>query len=74
MDANDNDNEMKIGKIYTINMNKKIGQGSFGDIFIGGNLKTKEEVAVKVESLKSKAPQLLYESKVLKILQGGGNS
>ena len=30
-----------------------------------------EEVAVKVESTKARHPQLLYESKVYKILQGG---
>ena len=35
----------------------------------GTNISTSEEVAIKLESVKSKHPQLLYESKVLKILQ-----
>ena len=69
---NENDSEVKVGKTFTINMHKKIGQGAFGDIFLGHNSKTKEDLAVKVESQKSKTPQLLYESKILKILQGGG--
>ncbi|KAH9309608.1 hypothetical protein KI387_037519, partial [Taxus chinensis] len=35
------------------------------------NIQTNEEVAIKLESAKTKHPQLLYESKVYKILQGG---
>lgn len=31
----------------------------------------KQEVAVKVESVRARHPQLLYESKLYKILQGG---
>ena len=30
-----------------------------------------EEVAIKLEPLKSKHPQLLYESKIYRVLQGG---
>jgi serine/threonine protein kinase len=52
-------------------LGKKIGSGSFGDIYIGVNKKTNEEVAVKLESVKTKFPQLLYESKLYRILQGG---
>lgn len=50
---------------------RKIGSGSFGDIYLGINLLNGEEVAVKLESIKAKHPQLLYESKLYKILQGG---
>ncbi|XP_053435865.1 casein kinase I-like [Nycticebus coucang] len=48
----------------------KIGAGSFGDIYLVINI-TNEEVAVKLESQKTRYPQLLYESKLYKILQGG---
>uniref|UniRef100_A0A6U5Y377 non-specific serine/threonine protein kinase n=1 Tax=Guillardia theta TaxID=55529 RepID=A0A6U5Y377_GUITH len=61
--------ELRVGNKYRIG--RKIGSGSFGDIFLGTNISTSEEVAIKLESVKSKHPQLLYESKVLKILQGG---
>ena len=37
----------------------------------GYNIKTNEEVAIKMESQKNKTPQLNYESKILKVLQGG---
>ena len=50
---------------------RKIGSGSFGDIYLAINITNGEEVAVKLESLKARHPQLLYESKLYKILQGG---
>lgn len=49
----------------------KIGSGSFGDIYSGRDLLTGEEVAMKVESIRSRHPQLLYEAKILKLLEGG---
>ena len=48
---------------------RKIGSGSFGDIYLGINITNGEEVAVKLESIKARHPQLLYESKLYKILQ-----
>ncbi|XP_033757379.1 casein kinase I-like isoform X1 [Pecten maximus] len=50
---------------------RKIGSGSFGDIYLAIHQSNGEEVAVKLESVKAKHPQLLYESKLYKILQGG---
>ncbi|XP_003742771.1 casein kinase I isoform X2 [Galendromus occidentalis] len=50
---------------------RKIGSGSFGDIYLGLNITNGEEVAVKLESIKARHPQLLYESKLYKLLQGG---
>lgn len=37
----------------------------------GVHIGTGEEVAIKLESVRSKHPQLLYESKVLRYLKGG---
>ncbi|KAK2168796.1 hypothetical protein LSH36_14g08047 [Paralvinella palmiformis] len=50
---------------------KKIGSGSFGDVYLGVNVQNGEEVAVKMETQKSQHPQLLFESKLYRILQGG---
>jgi len=50
---------------------RKIGSGSFGDIYLAVTSNNAEEVAVKLESQKARHPQLLYESKLYKILQGG---
>lgn len=52
-------------------MGRKIGTGSFGEIFLGTDISTSEEVAIKLEGLENKRQLLLYESKVLEILQGG---
>ncbi|KAG8227831.1 hypothetical protein J437_LFUL008475, partial [Ladona fulva] len=50
---------------------RKIGSGSFGDIYLGINVSNGEEVAVKLEPMRARHPQLLYESKLYKILTGG---
>jgi casein kinase 1 alpha len=50
---------------------RKIGSGSFGDIYLAVTLSNGDEVAVKLESVKARHPQLLYESRLYKILQGG---
>lgn len=56
---------------HTTRVLSQNGYGSFGDIYHATNIQTNEEVAVKLESIKSKHPQLLYESKLYKILAGG---
>jgi casein kinase 1 epsilon len=83
-------------------LGRKIGSGSFGELYLGINVQTGEEVAVKLvsycnflvaihfcffvffsfficnfshfnsqESVKTKHPQLHYESKLYMLLQGG---
>ncbi|KAM0026762.1 putative protein kinase CK1-CK1 family [Helianthus debilis subsp. tardiflorus] len=52
-------------------LGKKIGSGSFGELYLGVNLQTGEECAVKLEPTKTKHPQLHYESKIYMLLQGG---
>ncbi|KAL5344583.1 hypothetical protein ACLOAV_010567 [Pseudogymnoascus australis] len=52
-------------------LNRKIGSGSFGDIYLGTNIISGEEIAIKLESVKAKHPQLEYEARVYKSLAGG---
>ncbi|CAE8653314.1 unnamed protein product, partial [Polarella glacialis] len=61
--------EVRVGGRYRLG--RKIGAGSFGAIHLGTNIQTGEEVAIKLEPLKSRHPQLLYEAKIYKILSGG---
>ena len=50
---------------------KRIGSGSFGEIHMGINITTKEEVAIKFEPSKARYPQLDKERRVYKFLQDG---
>ncbi|KAJ8760438.1 hypothetical protein K2173_015105 [Erythroxylum novogranatense] len=52
-------------------MGRKIGGGSFGELYLGVNIQSGEEVGIKLEPVKTKHPQLHYESKVYMLLQGG---
>ncbi|KAI3514571.1 hypothetical protein L1887_13104 [Cichorium endivia] len=52
-------------------LGRKIGSGSFGELYLGVNIHSGEEVGVKLEPTKTKHPQLHYESKVYMLLQGG---
>nr|XP_015215118.1 PREDICTED: casein kinase I isoform epsilon-like [Lepisosteus oculatus] len=58
-----------VGNKYRLG--RKIGSGSFGDIYLGANIATGEEVAIKLECVKTKHPQLHIESKFYKMMQGG---
>jgi hypothetical protein len=67
-----NDYEIPIGDSFKLNARKKLGSGAFGDIYYGTNTKLNEDVAIKLEPVKAKHPQLFYESKLYTALQGGG--
>ncbi|CAG2172741.1 unnamed protein product [Oppiella nova] len=61
--------ELRVGNKYRLG--RKIGSGSFGDIYLGTNITTSEEVAIKLECIKTKHPQLHIESKFYKLMVGG---
>uniref|UniRef100_A0A8D2CZZ5 non-specific serine/threonine protein kinase n=1 Tax=Sciurus vulgaris TaxID=55149 RepID=A0A8D2CZZ5_SCIVU len=60
--------ELRVGNKYRLG--RKIGSGSFGDIYLGANIASGEEVAIKLECVKTKHPQLHIESKFYKMMQG----
>lgn len=49
----------------------RLGAGSFGEVFEAEDLKTGELVAVKLENIKSRYPQIEIESKILQELKYG---
>nr|ABK24232.1 unknown [Picea sitchensis] len=61
--------EPRVGNKYRLG--RKIGSGSFGEIYLGTNIQSNEEVAIKLENVKTKHPQLVYEAKLYRLLQGG---
>lgn len=61
--------EIIIGGKYRVI--RKIGSGSFGDIYLGMSIQCGEEVAIKIESNNARHPQLLYEYKLYRVLSGG---
>lgn len=90
--------ELRVGNKYRLG--RKIGSGSFGEIyqgkntciffllsivrklgpfflimqyppFSGTNIQTGDKVAIKLEPVKSRHPQLLYESRLYKLLNLG---
>ena len=66
--------EIILGTHYILNIKKKLGSGSFGEIYKGKNNKLNIDIAVKCEPIKDNRHQRLkYESSVLKYIQGGGS-
>ena len=60
--------ELRVGGRFRLG--RKIGSGSFGDIYLGENVITREEVAIKLECNKTKHPQLHIEAKLYKMMNG----
>jgi len=47
---------MEILVSKTWKLNRKIGSGAFGEIYNATNVKTNEEVAIKLEPIKAEHP------------------
>ncbi|KAG1127958.1 hypothetical protein G6F60_005098 [Rhizopus arrhizus] len=58
-----------IGTKYKLG--RKIGAGSFGEIYLGTNIMSGEDIGVKLENVRAAHPQLEYEARVYKTLAGG---
>ncbi|EGR30261.1 protein kinase domain protein [Ichthyophthirius multifiliis] len=52
-------------------LTKRINISMFSSIYLAKNVQTNNDVVVKMEEIKSKYPQLLYEGKIIQNLQGG---
>lgn len=63
--------DLRVGSKYRIG--RKIGSGSFGDVYQGTNIVSGDPVGIKLEPVTAKYPQLLYEAKLYKVLNSGGS-
>ena len=61
--------EIRVGGRFR--MGKKIGAGSFGEIYEGTDIFGGGEVAIKLEPGNSTSPQLLHEAKLMKTIGSG---
>lgn len=52
-------------------LHNRIGHGSFGELYCGEDLQTHEKVAIKMEHYQTRPPQLYYEMKIYRVLNGG---
>uniref|UniRef100_A0A0X3P7R7 non-specific serine/threonine protein kinase n=1 Tax=Schistocephalus solidus TaxID=70667 RepID=A0A0X3P7R7_SCHSO len=62
-------NSLFVGPNFRVG--KKIGSGNFGEIRLGKNLYTNEHVGIKLEPMKTRAPQLHLEYRFYRMLQTG---
>ena len=58
----------RIGKIFLAG--NRIGQGTFGEVYSGINLLTKEKVAIKAEPVSANTNLVPHEAMMYKLLQG----
>lgn len=61
-----NSGALMVGPNFKVG--KKIGCGNFGELRLGKNIYTHEHVAIKMEHMKSKAPQLHLEYRFYQLL------
>eukprot|EP01012_Entosiphon_sulcatum_P065493 TRINITY_DN9444_c0_g3_i2.p1 TRINITY_DN9444_c0_g3~~TRINITY_DN9444_c0_g3_i2.p1 ORF type:complete len:456 (+),score=57.92 TRINITY_DN9444_c0_g3_i2:154-1368(+) len=65
--------ELRVGIKYRLG--RKIGQGSFGDVYQGTDVTTGETVAIKLEPVRARhPPQLEHEFRLYEVLNRGGNA
>ncbi|KAK8383780.1 hypothetical protein O3P69_015905 [Scylla paramamosain] len=70
--SSSNSLELFVGPNFRVG--KKIGCGNFGELRLGKNLYNNEHVAIKLEPIKAKAPQLHLEYRFYRMLDAVGDS
>ena len=63
--------ERKLDKEYTIFVNKQLGKGGFGQLYLGRNIRENAFIAIKVEELTQRS-HLTMEYQILKEIAGDG--
>ncbi|KAL3320370.1 Casein kinase I isoform gamma-3 [Cichlidogyrus casuarinus] len=63
------DLQLMVGSNYRLG--RKIGSGNFGELRLGRDMCTEEHVAIKLEAMKARAPQLHLEYRFYQMLKSG---
>eukprot|EP01065_Artemidia_motanka_P045609 TRINITY_DN6736_c1_g1_i1.p1 TRINITY_DN6736_c1_g1~~TRINITY_DN6736_c1_g1_i1.p1 ORF type:complete len:335 (+),score=59.95 TRINITY_DN6736_c1_g1_i1:78-1082(+) len=61
--------QLRVGEKFRLG--RKLGSGSFGDVYQGTYVDTGAPVAIKLEPVKTRHPQLIYEARLYKLLNHG---
>ena len=69
--SNKEENERKIDKDFSIILNKQLGKGGFGQLYLGKNYRENIYIAIKVEE-ENQRSHLKLEYEILKEIQGDG--
>ena len=64
------ENDSTLDKRFTVDLNKPLGKGAFGNIYLGEDILTQKTVAIKVETSIEKS-HLLIEKEIYSYLKGG---
>lgn len=64
------ENERRLDKDFTIFVNKQLGKGGFGQLYLGRNIRENTLIAIKVEEQIQRS-HLTTEFQILKEIQGG---
>ena len=71
MQNSDKNEEIKLTKNYKLFLNKKLGNGAFGEIYKGEEISTHKEMAIKCETIQpNKTSILKSEIEILTYLRG----
>ena len=69
LDLDSEEDYFKINETYTILLTKKIGSGSFGQIYQCLNKETNKILVCKIESINELKPQLYHEYKIMLLMK-----
>jgi len=62
-------NHPYVGDKFSVG--RKLGSGSFGEVRIGKNIESNQQVAIKLEPVRTRTPQLLLEYRIYELIEGG---
>jgi len=63
--------DLELTIVDNYKLEKRIGSGAFGEIYLASHISSNQKYACKVEPVSTKHPQLKYEERIYTYLKGG---